>query len=329
MSSITSLPLSVVCGAVDRRDDDTIAFLHLCFCNCNQLLGRDGCHPPRKNTLLRDYKSIGKSSVFVDNSIGEQNEELGGLITRFCDRSEKCGYLSYRRRSPLRDKSTKLEEAGVEVQLYDEALYTIVVVTVVVGHLLRPLDIGSCCSKIDIVPEHNFKELHISFTGLFIPINVVLATLSRSIVGFIVAWVANPPYPYFKFTIIQIAIGYVGRIYPNARDTQIYTGNAIRVISLFRYKIIMGVCCGVSGHANLLSTLISLTAHDDVEVGKLTDIEIKAFLLICLICSRGRSKQEEFTKKKHNIPLTKKDSRLQLQNLVSFLAVAYKETGSF
>ncbi|GKC86627.1 hypothetical protein Tco_1147276, partial [Tanacetum coccineum] len=104
----------------------------------------------RKNTLLRDYKSIGKSSVFVDNSIGEQNEELGGLITRFCDRSEKCGYLSYRRRSPLRDKSppryvgigTKLEEAGVEVQLYDEALYTIVVVTVVVGHLLRPLDIG-------------------------------------------------------------------------------------------------------------------------------------------------------------------------------------------
>ncbi|GKE90962.1 hypothetical protein Tco_1572057, partial [Tanacetum coccineum] len=37
--------------------------------------------------------------------------------------------------------------------------------------------------------------------------------------------------------------------------------------------------CGVSGHANLLSTLISLTAHDDVEVGKLTDIEIKAFLL--------------------------------------------------
>ncbi|GJV60556.1 hypothetical protein Tco_1466656 [Tanacetum coccineum] len=44
--------------------------------------------------------------------------------------------------------------------------------------------------------------------------------------GFIVAWVANPPYPYFKFTIIQIAI-----------------------------------------------------AHNDVEVGKLTDIEIKAFLL--------------------------------------------------
>ncbi|GKF97297.1 hypothetical protein Tco_0293118, partial [Tanacetum coccineum] len=38
--------------------------------------------------------------------------------------------------------STKLEEAGVEVQLYHEALYTIVVVTVVVGHLLRPLDIG-------------------------------------------------------------------------------------------------------------------------------------------------------------------------------------------
>ncbi|GJR14855.1 nucleolar protein 14 [Tanacetum coccineum] len=31
----------------------------------------------RKNTLLKDYKSSGKSSVFVDKRIGEQNEELG------------------------------------------------------------------------------------------------------------------------------------------------------------------------------------------------------------------------------------------------------------
>ncbi|PWA51150.1 hypothetical protein CTI12_AA463660 [Artemisia annua] len=41
----------------------------------------------------------------------------------------------------------------------------------------------------------------------FIPFNVVLATVSGSIIGFIVALIAMPPYPYFKFTIIQIAIG--------------------------------------------------------------------------------------------------------------------------
>ncbi|GKA57827.1 peptidase C48, SUMO/sentrin/Ubl1, partial [Tanacetum coccineum] len=56
---------------------------------------------------------------------------------------EEVDFLLRDYKSIVRNAGTKLEEAGVEVQLYDEALYTIVVVTVVVGHLLRPLDIGS------------------------------------------------------------------------------------------------------------------------------------------------------------------------------------------
>ncbi|GKD32806.1 hypothetical protein Tco_1248315, partial [Tanacetum coccineum] len=93
--------------------DDTIAFLQKHPPPVSWQGITTSCLQPwrRKNTLLKDYKSSGKSSVFVDNSIGEQNEELGGLITRFCDRSEKCGYLSYRRRSPLRDKSPPRYEA--------------------------------------------------------------------------------------------------------------------------------------------------------------------------------------------------------------------------
>ena len=41
----------------------------------------------------------------------------------------------------------------------------------------------------------------------FIPFNVVLATISGSLIGLVVASIVRPPYPYFKFTIIQIGIG--------------------------------------------------------------------------------------------------------------------------
>ncbi|PKI35266.1 hypothetical protein CRG98_044341 [Punica granatum] len=41
----------------------------------------------------------------------------------------------------------------------------------------------------------------------FIPMNIVLATISGSIIGFIVASIVRPPYPFFKFTIVQIGIG--------------------------------------------------------------------------------------------------------------------------
>uniref|UniRef100_A0A1D1Z317 Putative transporter C5D6.04 n=1 Tax=Anthurium amnicola TaxID=1678845 RepID=A0A1D1Z317_9ARAE len=46
----------------------------------------------------------------------------------------------------------------------------------------------------------------------FIPVNVILATISGSLIGFIVASVVRPPYPYFKFTIIHIGIGNIGNI---------------------------------------------------------------------------------------------------------------------
>ncbi|TMW85225.1 hypothetical protein EJD97_023470 [Solanum chilense] len=46
----------------------------------------------------------------------------------------------------------------------------------------------------------------------FIPVNIVLATIFGSIIGLIVAMIVRPPYPYFKFTIIQIGIGNIGNV---------------------------------------------------------------------------------------------------------------------
>ncbi|XP_058110792.1 protein PIN-LIKES 6 [Magnolia sinica] len=46
----------------------------------------------------------------------------------------------------------------------------------------------------------------------FIPVNVVIATITGSIIGFVVASIVRPPYPYFKFTIIHIGIGNIGNI---------------------------------------------------------------------------------------------------------------------
>ncbi|KAF5747691.1 putative auxin:hydrogen symporter [Tripterygium wilfordii] len=46
----------------------------------------------------------------------------------------------------------------------------------------------------------------------FIPANVILATVTGSIIGFIVASIVRPPYPFFKFTIIQIGIGNIGNV---------------------------------------------------------------------------------------------------------------------
>lgn len=46
----------------------------------------------------------------------------------------------------------------------------------------------------------------------FIPVNVVLGSISGSLIGFIVASIVRPPYPYFKFTIIHIGIGNIGNI---------------------------------------------------------------------------------------------------------------------
>lgn len=46
----------------------------------------------------------------------------------------------------------------------------------------------------------------------FIPVNVVLGTISGSLIGLVVAYIVRPPYPFFKFTIIQIGIGNIGNV---------------------------------------------------------------------------------------------------------------------
>ncbi|KAL3644416.1 Protein PIN-LIKES 6 [Castilleja foliolosa] len=46
----------------------------------------------------------------------------------------------------------------------------------------------------------------------FIPVNVILATISGSLIGLVVATIVRPPYPYFNFTIVQIGIGNIGNV---------------------------------------------------------------------------------------------------------------------
>ncbi|XP_028808565.1 protein PIN-LIKES 6 [Neltuma alba] len=46
----------------------------------------------------------------------------------------------------------------------------------------------------------------------FIPVNVVLGSISGSLIGLVVASIVRPPYPFFKFTIIQIGIGNIGNV---------------------------------------------------------------------------------------------------------------------
>ncbi|KAH7554640.1 hypothetical protein JRO89_XS12G0251900 [Xanthoceras sorbifolium] len=46
----------------------------------------------------------------------------------------------------------------------------------------------------------------------FIPVNVILATISGSLIGLLIAYIVRPPYPFFKFTIIHIGIGNIGNV---------------------------------------------------------------------------------------------------------------------
>ncbi|KAL5805447.1 hypothetical protein ACOSQ3_028345 [Xanthoceras sorbifolium] len=46
----------------------------------------------------------------------------------------------------------------------------------------------------------------------FIPMNVILATISGSLIGLLIAYIVRPPYPFFKFTIIHIGIGNIGNV---------------------------------------------------------------------------------------------------------------------
>lgn len=46
----------------------------------------------------------------------------------------------------------------------------------------------------------------------YIPVNVVIGSISGCLIGLIVAAVVRPPYPYFKFTVVHIGIGNIGNI---------------------------------------------------------------------------------------------------------------------
>lgn len=46
----------------------------------------------------------------------------------------------------------------------------------------------------------------------FIPMNIVLGSISGSLIGFVVALIIRPPKDYFKFTIVQIGIGNIGNV---------------------------------------------------------------------------------------------------------------------
>ncbi|KAL1180783.1 hypothetical protein V6Z11_A02G001900 [Gossypium hirsutum] len=66
----------------------------------------------------------------------------------------------------------------------------------------------------DIVPlfESLAITLHKMLQWWFIPVNVFLGAVSGSIIGYVVVTLVKPPYPYFKFSIIQIAIGNIGNV---------------------------------------------------------------------------------------------------------------------
>lgn len=46
----------------------------------------------------------------------------------------------------------------------------------------------------------------------FIPVNIVLTTISGSFIGLVIALLVRPPYPFFKFTIVHIGIGNIGNV---------------------------------------------------------------------------------------------------------------------
>ncbi|KAF6171677.1 hypothetical protein GIB67_000064 [Kingdonia uniflora] len=63
-------------------------------------------------------------------------------------------------------------------------------------------------NKVNILPATGVSIL----MGWFIPFNVILATISGSLIGFLVASIIRPPYPFFKFTIVHIGIGNIGNV---------------------------------------------------------------------------------------------------------------------
>ncbi|KAE9622321.1 hypothetical protein Lal_00037015 [Lupinus albus] len=46
----------------------------------------------------------------------------------------------------------------------------------------------------------------------FIPVNVVLSSITGSLIGLLVALIIRPPYPFFNFTIVHVGIGNIGNV---------------------------------------------------------------------------------------------------------------------
>ncbi|KAI9071837.1 hypothetical protein K1719_046211 [Acacia pycnantha] len=56
----------------------------------------------------------------------------------------------------------------------------------------------------------------------FIHANMFLGSISGSLIGVAVALIVRPPYPFFKFTIVQIGIGNIGNVPLVLLDALIY-----------------------------------------------------------------------------------------------------------
>ncbi|XP_019464884.1 PREDICTED: protein PIN-LIKES 6-like [Lupinus angustifolius] len=46
----------------------------------------------------------------------------------------------------------------------------------------------------------------------FIPMNVLLSSISGSLIGLLVAFIIRPPYPFFNFTVVHVGIGNIGNV---------------------------------------------------------------------------------------------------------------------
>lgn len=64
---------------------------------------------------------------------------------------------------------------------------------------------------IKFVSHSNFNLNAISrlLIRWFIPVNIILTSISGSLIGLLVALLVRPPYPFFKFTIVHIGIGII------------------------------------------------------------------------------------------------------------------------
>ncbi|THG11120.1 hypothetical protein TEA_019223 [Camellia sinensis var. sinensis] len=110
---------------------------------------------------------------------------------------------------------TRLVQKFLEIKGPTKSPRTVVVVAIVLKR--TPASIIELVFSL-LLPCLIFSQLGQAITlekmieWWFIPFNVVLATISGSLIGLLVASIVHPPYPFFKFTIIQIGIGNIGNV---------------------------------------------------------------------------------------------------------------------